>query len=290
MKESKESLKAIDNFLNELTEVELETESKTIFTLCEAIREIELYKIEGAILDSFIEWARIESRKHQKRIDELARTTDETVTIDPNQGELIPEKIKILDLSAGNRAIWIQKNLDFVTFLDKRPETSPDFICDTRNIPAEVGDNFDLVVFDPPHLNAGINSNTSKSYGYHTTQEIKETIIGSAGESHRVSKKNALMAFKWNDHDISLDLAIELMSPYWNPLFGHHLRNRGGSASKSQSFWVMFLRRDIPGVEIDMAKIGKDNKRKRTTHLAGGETTTVNVGNIQTYQEHLDGE
>jgi hypothetical protein len=90
LKESKESLKAIDNFLYELTEVELETESKTLFTLCEAVREIELYKIEGPILDSFIEWARIESRKHQKRIDDLVRTTDAKAIIDPNQGELIP--------------------------------------------------------------------------------------------------------------------------------------------------------------------------------------------------------
>jgi hypothetical protein len=31
--------------------------------------------------------------------------------------------MKILDLSTGNRAIWIQKNLDYVTFIDKRPET-----------------------------------------------------------------------------------------------------------------------------------------------------------------------
>lgn len=85
--------------------------------------------------------------------------------------------MKILDLSAGNRAIWIQKDLDFVTFLDKRPETNPDVVCDTRDIPEYLtGKGFDLVVFDPPHLNAGATSNTSKSYGHHTTQEIKETI------------------------------------------------------------------------------------------------------------------
>ena len=75
--------------------------------------------------------------------------------------------MKILDLSAGNRAIWIQKNLDIVTFLDKRPDVLPDYVCDTRDIPSEVGSEFDLVVSDPPHLNAGKNSNTSKSYGHH---------------------------------------------------------------------------------------------------------------------------
>lgn len=180
--------------------------------------------------------------------------------------------MKILDLSAGNRAIWIQKDLDFVTFLDKRPETCPTHVCDTTSIPSVVGKNFDLVVFDPPHLNAGKNSNVSKSYGHHTTEEIKQTIAGSAGESWRVSKPKALMAFKWNDHDISLDTALELMSPFWSPLFGHHMRNRGGSQAKSQSFWVMLLRNDVPGPEIDMKKIGKENKRKRTTHALHGDT------------------
>lgn len=174
--------------------------------------------------------------------------------------------MKILDLSAGNRAIWIQKNLDFVTFIDKRPEALPDFVCDSREIPDEVGEGFDLVVFDPPHLNFGKNSNMSKSYGHHTTQEILSVIAGTAKEAHRVSKERGLMAFKWNDHDISLDKAIELMSPFWTPMFGHHMRNRGGSDAKSQSYWVMLLRRDEPGPEIDMKALGRENKRKRTTH------------------------
>lgn len=174
--------------------------------------------------------------------------------------------MRILDLSAGNRAIWIQKNLGFVTYLDKRPETNPSVVCDTTNIPSVVGSDYDLIVFDPPHLNAGKNSDTSKTYGHHTTQEIKETIAGSARESWRVSKPKALMAFKWNDHDISLDVALELMSPYWTPLFGHHMRNRGGSAAKSQSYWVMLLRRDEPGLEICMKELGRQNRRARTTH------------------------
>jgi hypothetical protein len=174
--------------------------------------------------------------------------------------------MKILDLSAGNRAIWIQKNLDFVTFIDKRPETLPDYVCDSRNIPESAGSDFDMVVFDPPHVNAGKNSNTSKTYGHHTTQEIKETICGTAKEAHRVTKPRATMAFKWNDHDISLDTALELMSPFWTPLFGHHMRNRRGSDAKSQSYWVMLLRRDEPGQAIDMKELGKKNKRARTTH------------------------
>ncbi len=153
--------------------------------------------------------------------------------------------MKILDLSAGGRAIWIQKDLDFVTFLDKREEMHPDFVCDTRDIPEIVGIDYDLVVFDPPHINVGKNSNMAKYYGHSTTKEILDTVAGSSKEAHRVSKPNALMAFKWNDHDIKLDRALDLMKPFWMPLFGHHMRNRGGKAAMSQTYWVMLLRSDL---------------------------------------------
>ena len=63
--------------------------------------------------------------------------------------------IKILDLSAGNRAIWWDKNHPLATFLDKRAEVEPTYVCDTREIPAEVGADYDLFVFDPPHANFG---------------------------------------------------------------------------------------------------------------------------------------
>lgn len=147
--------------------------------------------------------------------------------------------MKILDLSAGNRAMWFDKKNPLVTFLDRRSEVQPDFVCDTRSIPDEVGNDFDLIVFDPPHVNFGKNGRMVKIYGHSTTKEILETIEGSAAEAHRVSKDTALMAFKWNDHSISLDRALKLMEKYWCPLFGSHMRNRGGAAARSQSFWVL---------------------------------------------------
>lgn len=154
--------------------------------------------------------------------------------------------MRILDMSAGNRAMWLDKNNPLVTFLDKRPEVKPTFVCDTKNIPDDVGDGFDLVVFDPPHENVGAKSHMAKRYGHSTRSEIIETIKGSAKEAHRVSRENALMAFKWNDHAFKLDKVLELLWPYWTPLFGSHLKNRGGADAKSQSFWVMLRRVSNP--------------------------------------------
>ncbi len=152
--------------------------------------------------------------------------------------------MKILDLSAGNRAIWFDRKNELCTFLDIRPEMEPDIVCNTTAIPAGISD-IDLIVYDPPHMNCGPNSNMSKNYGYWSTAQILENIAGSGIEAHRVSKPNALMALKWNDHDIKLTRVLTLL-PNWEPLFGHQLRNMGGiSKSKvSQSYWVMLRRRD----------------------------------------------
>ncbi len=146
-------------------------------------------------------------------------------------------------MSAGGRAIWFDKTNPLVTFLDKRAEVEPTFVCDTTAIPDEVGCDFDLVVFDPPHENVGAKGHMAKRYGHSSRIEIIETIKGSGREAHRVTKPSALMAFKWNDHAFKLDDVLALIADYWTPLCGHHMRNRGGSAAKTQSFWVLLLRK-----------------------------------------------
>lgn len=147
--------------------------------------------------------------------------------------------MRILDLSAGNRAIWFDKNCPLAVFVDKRAEVSPDIVADTTKLPPTVGYDYDLVVFDPPHMNCGKNSNMSAVYGYHTTAEILETIKGTAAEAHRVTKPDALMALKWNDHDIKLQRVFDLM-PQWEPLFGALTKDGPGSGSKT--YWAMLRR------------------------------------------------
>ncbi len=150
-------------------------------------------------------------------------------------------RLKILDLTAGNRAIWFDKKHPLATFLDRRAEVSPDIICDTTAIPPEVGGGYDLIVYDPPHMNCGPNSDMSKSYGNHTTFEILENICKTGKEAARVSKPRALMALKWNTHDIRLDRVFKLLGD-WEPLFGQVTKFAHRHAS--QTYWVMLLRKD----------------------------------------------
>lgn len=146
--------------------------------------------------------------------------------------------MRILDLTAGKRAIWFDKNHPDTVYLDKRPEVNPDLVADSRALPKVIGRDFDLVVFDPPHVNFGKNGHMSQRYGHHTTAEILELIEQAAREAHRVTKPDALMALKWNDHDIKLERVLKLM-PQWEPLFGHLTKDGPGS----KTYWAMLRRK-----------------------------------------------
>lgn len=87
-------------------------------------------------------------------------------------------------------------------------------------------------------MNCGKNSNMSRVYGHHTTKQIIETIMGTSKEAYRVTKKNGLMALKWNDHDIPIERIFRMM-PEWEPLFGHLTKDGPGS----QTYWAMLRKR-----------------------------------------------
>lgn len=82
--------------------------------------------------------------------------------------------MKILDACCGSKMFWFDKENPNVTFMDirrysdilcdgRKLEVNPDVIGDFRNMQFS-NDEFDLVVFDPPHLiKAGKNSWLAKN-------------------------------------------------------------------------------------------------------------------------------
>ena len=145
--------------------------------------------------------------------------------------------MRILDASAGKRAVWYDKNNPLTTFIDIRPEVNPDLVMDSRemNFPDH---SFDLILFDPPHLNCGKNSIMGKRYGSWSQAHITDTIIRTGNEAHRVCKPDGLMIFKWNDHDIPVNKILPLLSK-WRPLFGHLTKDGPGS----KTYFVTLLRK-----------------------------------------------
>lgn len=150
--------------------------------------------------------------------------------------------MKILDLSAGRRAVWFDQTHRDAIYVDIRPEVAPTFVADARALPAEVGEGFDLIVFDPPHKNNAASGKMTHNYGHWTAEQIRDIVTGSAKEAHRVARADALMAFKWNDHARKLSSVLTWIDPWWEPLFGHGCapQQRG----RSTTSWVMLRRRD----------------------------------------------
>lgn len=148
--------------------------------------------------------------------------------------------MRILDLSAGNRAVWLDKANCETLYVDIRREVRPDIVADSRALP--FNGPFDLVVFDPPHKNNS-GGNMVRSYGHWTAEQITSIIAGTAKEAHRVTTRDGLMAFKWAEHTRKLSTVLQLMLPWWSPLFGHGVTHQQKGTS-----WIMLRRQNWPWV------------------------------------------
>jgi hypothetical protein len=121
----------------------------------------------------------------------------------------------ILDISAGNRYMWKNKNPPNTIFLDKRgPELNipPDIIASWTHLP--IRDNcIKLVIWDPPHL---IHKDTGitlfKKYGqYNRKRDLVLSILYGAKETRRISKR---LCFKWNEQNYPLYKIRALLIPW----------------------------------------------------------------------------
>jgi hypothetical protein len=144
--------------------------------------------------------------------------------------------MKILDVSAGYRNIWFNQAHPMCTFLDIRKHVEPDVIMDSKDLAALPADYYDLAVFDPPHVALGPNSNMADRYGVFSGSEIRIIVQQTAIQLIRVLKSNALLAFKWNDHDQRLWTIIKLLNGF-EPLFGHKVAEKAGR--RSSTYWIL---------------------------------------------------
>ena len=149
--------------------------------------------------------------------------------------------MKILDATAGARAVWFDKTYPDATFIDVRPDgASGNVLMDCRHTTFPDG-TFDLVVFDPPHMTCGPQSTMAERYGHFLTSEIRDLVRDAFSEFHRLLRPDGLVAFKWNDHDTGLDRVLALVRGF-DRLVGVPTAMR--TKHSSTTYWVLLRRRD----------------------------------------------
>lgn len=149
----------------------------------------------------------------------------------------------VLDMTAGSRMMWFDKNNPLATFVDKRKmheelptghviDIDPDVVADwTLGLPFE-DNSYNLVLFDPPHLiRAGDNSWLAKKYGKLDKDNWSEIIQLGFQEAMRVLKPRGTLVFKWNDSQILLPELLKHI-PY-EPLFGQ---------KRQKTHWLVFMK------------------------------------------------
>ncbi len=112
---------------------------------------------------------------------------------------------------------WYDKHEPHTTYIDNRSEVgqfkdrdyirnvvvAPDIIGDFRKLPFE-DNEFDLVIFDPPHLiNAGDKSWLKIKYGRLPKDDWQSYINKGFQECLRVLKPTGTLLFKWSSDQIS---------------------------------------------------------------------------------------
>lgn len=152
--------------------------------------------------------------------------------------------MKILDACCGSKMFWFDKNNPFTTYMDIREEkfeihnkkvnVKPDIVADFRNMP--FGDEeFDLVVFDPPHLKwAGPNSIMKAQYGQLDKVTWKEDIFKGFDECMRVLRFNGTLIFKWSEVQIPVKEILDILKEAsYFPSFGDQ---------RGKTRWIVFVK------------------------------------------------
>lgn len=150
----------------------------------------------------------------------------------------------VLDPCSGSRMMWFDNQDQRAVFGDIRREQhtlcdgrslsiEPDMHLDFRKIPFNDA-QFNLVVFDPPHLvHLGQSSWMAKKYGV-LSKDWREDIRKGFAECFRVLAPNGVLIFKWNETQIKVREILELTDE--KPLFGHI------SGKRANTHWITFIK------------------------------------------------
>jgi len=156
----------------------------------------------------------------------------------------------ILDITAGNRHIWTDKNPLGTIFLDKEPnlKISPDIVADFSDLHMFEDNAFTLVVFDPPFAKCGnMHSDPQETYGSYwgsidSTFELLKLVSKALIETHRVLRDDGFLFIKFNDVHTPLQDFLLVFKTHFNELIRTSRKTQSGK-SDSQTYWILFQKK-----------------------------------------------
>ena len=105
------------------------------------------------------------------------------------------------------------------------------FHFDFRNTPFK-DNEFDMVIFDPPHLiHAGEQSWLAKKYGVLNSETWQDDLRAGFNECFRVLRVGGTLVFKWSETQIKLAEIMKLTE--YKPIVGN---------KRSNTHWLIFYK------------------------------------------------
>ncbi len=154
----------------------------------------------------------------------------------------------MLDVTAGNRMLWPNKNPPNTVFMDKEVglRVAPDIFGAWNSLPFR-DDSFDCIMFDPPHLmymgpNSMHRDPGGQSWwglGWKNRMDLVRTLVTAQREFSRVGKR---LLFKWGESRDggSVNRLLSLFTE-WREI--HRYTRPSQGRSRNDTHWVTFIRR-----------------------------------------------
>lgn len=195
------------------------------------------------------------------------------------ESDAVPPKQKILDLTAGNRSMWKDKDNPQVLFTDIEPELEikPDMVVDFRNTPFQ-DKQFNLIFFDPPHGWRSKRSKTICSHGFKnckerddfiskhghsilgcppgrsapgyygwdkfaTKYELLRAIYLASEEIHRILADDGVLMFKWNECEIPLSSVLQYMNDF-KTVIKLQLSSNINPMGSAKTYWLLMMKKE----------------------------------------------
>jgi hypothetical protein len=159
--------------------------------------------------------------------------------------------MKILDATAGYRAMWKGRSPSDILFLDRRAEVRPNIVADDRALPF-APQCFGIIYFDPPFLHGRGGWSREKFGGFGTYDQLRELFRVASREFARILIPGGLLIVKLmrsssapSHHTSHFMQHVDLRFAEYASCAGFRLvkrwqRNSKGGTRKCQVVWMTF--------------------------------------------------